>query len=1049
MMKVGIGFTRACLIIALPLFAFDAVGPIAANATHPELSDIPNTAEFQESAAFTGQLRTITVDGSNAVIRLWNECRAGEGCAEYYSIAPDGQIFSRLREVQRHLMLRYATFDPLIETPFIEPSLNSRAGDRIFVVQFIVPALQEFRDALEARGGRILHFIPHQAYVVDIDADAAAALKELPFVRFVGHYHPAFRLDENLRALLMGQSTASTGVRCHIQVWQRGPGQKQSVAERIEALGGSIDVLHDDGFRFEATLTPDMIRTVARFDEVAFMDPWTEAGTDMDITRASTGADYVEVVEGFSGQGVRGEVMEIQGTFLNNHPDFQARPPLIHANFAGNPDHGTSTYGICFGAGAINPAGRGMLPDAQGIFAGVAGSFNRYQHTAELLAAPYNAVFQSNSWGNLWTANYTTLSAELDDILLNHQIVLLQSMSNQGNQQARPQAWSKNVVSVGGVFHENTATFLDDHWTFGASIGPAADGRIKPDLVHYYDSIYTTAADGGYRQFCCTSASTPIVAGHFGLFFQMWAQGLFGNTVDDTQDVFSNRPRMATAKAMMINAARSYPFSGLAADLTRTHQGWGLADVQRLHSRRERMFIVNETDVLTHLAVKAYPVVVLPGEAELRVTMVYTDPAGLPATSMHRINDLSLRVVSPSQGIYWGNAGLRSGNWSVSGGVSNLVDTVENVFLQDPEAGTWLVEVYADEINLDSHLETPAVDADFALVVSGASAPMISGDCDADLDVELTDYGHFFGCLAGPWPAPVGVECTCADFNGDQKVDLADVAEFQNRFDCAPPLLLVSPSGGSICPTESTTLTALASGNAPLQYQWFRNDMAIEGANGSTYTINSFQDTDNGTYTVRVSNACGVTISPPATLVSCAVLFFDTFETDQGWSVVNDPEMTRGQWLRSLPVQTSNGFYTAQPAGGFPDGTGFKCFVTGPFGGMASANDVDGGPTVLYSPILDLSGHGPIRLRYAYWYYRDDGENLDALRVAVSPDAGATWVDLHEHFDPAGEWRIQTLMVNDYVAPTSQMQFRFLIEDANADSILEALIDNVMVSAPQ
>ena len=31
----------------------------------------------------------------------------------------------------------------------------------------------------------------------------------------------------------------------------------------------------------------------------------------------------------------------------------------------------------------------------------------------------------------------------------------------------------------------------------------------------------------------------------------------------------------------------------------------------------------------------------------------------------------------------------------------------------------WTVEVIASEINEDSHVETPEVDADFALVVSG------------------------------------------------------------------------------------------------------------------------------------------------------------------------------------------------------------------------------------------------------------------------------------------------------------------------------------------
>ncbi|NIM62618.1 MAG: hypothetical protein GTO30_13540, partial [Acidobacteria bacterium] len=60
------------------------------------------------------------------------------------------------------------------------------------------------------------------------------------------------------------------------------------------------------------------------------------------------------------------------------------------------------------------------------------------------------------------------------------------------------------------------------------------------------------------------------------------------------------------------------------------------------------------------------------------------------------------------------NHGLDVGNWSTSGGGANTVDTVENVFVENPEAGTWTVEVTAFEVNADSHVETNALDADFA-----------------------------------------------------------------------------------------------------------------------------------------------------------------------------------------------------------------------------------------------------------------------------------------------------------------------------------------------
>ena len=101
---------------------------------------------------------------------------------------------------------------------------------------------------------------------------------------------------------------------------------------------------------------------------------------------------------------------------------------------------------------------------------------------------------------------------------------------------------------------------------------------------------------------------------------------------------------------------------------------------------------------------------------------------------MHRINDLTLKVTSPSAVVYWGNNGLLEGNWSVAGGAANTIDTVENVFIQNPEAGVWTVEVIASEINEDGHVETPELDADFALVVSGGALANCTSQGRAQLD---------------------------------------------------------------------------------------------------------------------------------------------------------------------------------------------------------------------------------------------------------------------------------------------------------------------------
>jgi hypothetical protein len=115
--------------------------------------------------------------------------------------------------------------------------------------------------------------------------------------------------------------------------------------------------------------------------------------------------------------------------------------------------------------------------------------------------------------------------------------------------------------------------------------------------------------------------------------------------------------------------------------------------------------------------------VVPPGTAELRATLDYRDPPGTTSSTLHRINDLDLILVAPDDTVYYGNNGLAAGMTSTPGGVPNKVDTVENVWLANPQSGEWHVIVFARSVNQDAHVETPALDVDYALVVTGVTPP--------------------------------------------------------------------------------------------------------------------------------------------------------------------------------------------------------------------------------------------------------------------------------------------------------------------------------------
>ncbi|MBX3293981.1 MAG: S8 family serine peptidase [Acidobacteria bacterium] len=679
--------------------------------------------EIYRSPETISDAQVITFAKSPAKVFTWYA-----GFEPFYAVSTDGKSVKRVNSADHRMMLRYGNFDPLSEIPPIAENLTATAkykgSERAYIVQFVTQPIDEYRQQLSDAGAKIRIYLPNHAYLVSMAEEVRGAVSALPYVRWVGRYEPAYKLEEVLIESLSDGPAKMEPARYNIMTLERGAAAQYDISAMVSRTGGVVENIIPEGFRMEATLTGEQLLQIAQHEKVLFIDRWSPPENDMDIVRSVGGANYVESVAGYRGQGVRAEVMD--NGLRQTHNDFQlGGPPLIHnsPNTSEGSNHGTSTYGINFGRGISNPAGRGMMPEATGIFADYDFLSNRYTHTAELKQDPYKAVYQSNSWGNATTTAYTTISAEMDDITFINDFVILNSQSNTGNQLSRPQAWAKNVVSIGGIRHYNTASLTDDRWANGASVGPAADGRLKPDLAHFYDSIFTTSnsSDAGYTTgFGGTSAATPITAGHFGLFFQMWHNGIFGNPTGPT--VFDSRPRMATAKAVMINTAVQWDMNIPGTDTTRVRQGWGRVDLQNLYNLRTRLFVVNEEVNLTNLQSQRYRVRVVPSQREpMKITLVYTDPMGSPSASRARINDLTLRVTAPDGTVYWGNNGLGVGGgmWSTPGGTGNIVDTVENVFISNPMLGTWFVDIFANEVVTDAVPSTPEVDATFSLVASG------------------------------------------------------------------------------------------------------------------------------------------------------------------------------------------------------------------------------------------------------------------------------------------------------------------------------------------
>ena len=136
-----------------------------------------------------------------------------------------------------------------------------------------------------------------------------------------------------------------------------------------------------------------------------------------------------------------------------------------------------------------------------------------------------------------------------------------------------------------------------------------------------------------------------------------------------------------------------------------------------------------------------------------------------------------------------------------------------------------------------------------------------SGSASKNLTItnasDTTDNGEYW-CVATYNPAGVDI--------ASNKVDIAVGTS---------PIIVLQPSGDTLCEGNSMQLTAGATGTG-ITYQWMKGGVAIPNASGSALTVQNITAADAGQYSVMVVNACGqVTSQTVDVLVNVAPIITD------------------------------------------------------------------------------------------------------------------------------------------------------------------------------
>lgn len=330
--------------------------------------------------------------------------------------------------------------------------------------------------------------------------------------------------------------------------------------------------------------------------------------------------------------------------------------------------HATIMATTIAGAGNTSSFGRGVAP----------GSYLTSSDFASLLPdddaifRKYGIAVQNHSYGTVVQNYYGPDAAAYDISAVNNpQLLHVFSSGNSGTSKGTGNyneiegvanltgnfKMAKNILTVGAIDSFYNISPL-------SSKGPAYDGRVKPELVAFGE-------DG-------SSGAAAMVSGTALLVQQAYKLK------------YGHLPLSATTRAILINSATDVGAQGV--DFA---SGFGnlnaYAAIKIIQEGRlfESTLVANST--------KSFQIIVPDKAAQLKLTLVWTDPAAAVNATKALVNDLNLIVKSPDnhQWLPWVLSSKPHKDSIVRAPErkTDTLNTIEQVTIEAPAAGIYTIEV--------------------------------------------------------------------------------------------------------------------------------------------------------------------------------------------------------------------------------------------------------------------------------------------------------------------------------------------------------------------
>ncbi len=563
------------------------------------------------------------------------------------------------------------------------------------MIQFYNIPTDAQHQEIKENGIELLEYLPHRAYIAAIPNSLDPQKLIDLNVRAVLELTPNFKTAANLQQQYFEDWALRGDNRVAVQIEYYKNIQQRDLLPHLQADGIEVEMANGYNNFLQASIEKDKIQEIASLPYISYVELIPAPGEAEDdkgrsLHRANLlDASYVGG-RSYNGEGV--SVLVRDDGIVDEHIDFQGRLRQEFVTDLDDGTHGEGVAGILGGAGNFNPRNRGMAT------ASIIHVLD-YQanHLDETMSLHFNedVIVTNSSYSNGCGAGYTTIARTVDQQIFDNPTLLhVFSAGNSNGQDCDYGAgdqWGnitgghkqgKNVIATANLE-------ADGDLTNSSSRGPATDGRIKPDISANGTAHISTSLNNGYQSFGGTSGAAPGIAGVITQMHQAYREMNGGTTAES-----------ALLKAMVLNTANDLGNVGPDYKF-----GWGHINGYRAIRIMEQEQYFKAS--VAQDSIQTHELVIPENVRQARVMVYWSDNEGSTFASKALVNNIDARVVSDTGGINlpWVLNPFPhpdSLDLPATKGIDDL-NNVEQIAINDPESGTYTIEIEGTEIPFGTH----------------------------------------------------------------------------------------------------------------------------------------------------------------------------------------------------------------------------------------------------------------------------------------------------------------------------------------------------------